>query len=208
MRLQERSKEMSSTNIDSSTIFASVVDGQVQANSTPTNTSEKTVGTNALGKDAFLQLLVTQMQYQDPLEPTADTEFISQLAQFSSLEEMQNLNNSLDALSEQVSGIQQQTFAANLVGKNVIMNIDGDYVAGLVQYMEMKDGVPYLAINEKTYCIDYLDTVVDDSYLESILNNPSGVEETDETGDSQTNDETENGEQNQDTSLEGGEQTA
>lgn len=169
---------MSKIAIDPSTVFAPIKDGKVEAGSTPTDTSQKTVGTNALGKDAFLQLLVTQMQYQDPLEPTADTEFISQLAQFSSLEEMQNLNESLDALANQLSYIQMQSFASNLVGKNVIMKIDGEYVAGKVQYVEMKDGIPYLAINEKTYAISYLDTVVDDSYLDSIINKPSDSKPT------------------------------
>ena len=170
---------MSNITIDPSTVFAPIVDGKVEAGSTPTNTSQSTVGTNALGKDAFLQLLVTQMQYQDPLEPTTDTEFISQLAQFSSLEEMQNLNESLDALANQLSYIQQQSFASNLVGKNVIMNIDGEYIAGKVQYVEMKDGVPYLAINEKTYALGYLDTVVDESYLQSIINKPADSKPTD-----------------------------
>ncbi len=65
---------MSKIAIDPSTVFAPIKDGKVEAGSTPTDTSQKTVGTNALGKDAFLQLLVTQMQYQDPLEPTANAE--------------------------------------------------------------------------------------------------------------------------------------
>lgn len=61
-----------------------------------------------LGKDAFLQLLVTQMQNQDPLNPTEDTEFISQLATFSSLEQMQNMNASM-----------QVSQASSLIGKQV-----------------------------------------------------------------------------------------
>jgi len=49
----------------------------------------------SLGKDDFLSLLVAQMQYQDPLQPTSDTEFVAQLAQFNSLEQMNALNNTM-----------------------------------------------------------------------------------------------------------------
>lgn len=51
---------------------------------------------NDLDKDAFLRLLVTQLQNQDPLSPMEDREFIAQMAQFSSLEQMQNLNKTLE----------------------------------------------------------------------------------------------------------------
>jgi len=52
-----------------------------------------------LGKDAFLQLLVTQLQHQDPTKPQADGEFLAQLAQFSSLEKLTQINESIEALS-------------------------------------------------------------------------------------------------------------
>ena len=144
---------------------AQIVDGKVVAESTPTNANAKKVGTDSLGKDAFMQLLVAQMQNQDPLEPASDTEFISQLAQFSSLEQMENLNTAM---------ANQNAFG--LVGKNVIINpgaSDGkakDSVAGYVQYVEIKDGKAYLAVNDVTYSIDDLDTVLDDRYLNSVLN--------------------------------------
>lgn len=112
-----------------------------------------------------MTLLVAQMQNQDPLNPSTDTEFISQLAQFSSLEQMQNLNTTLN---------NQNAFG--LVGKNVIINVGSskgettNTVAGYVQYVEMKEGKAYLAINEELYSIDDLYTVIDKAYLDKIIN--------------------------------------
>ncbi|MEK4228736.1 flagellar hook assembly protein FlgD [Solibacillus sp. FSL H8-0538] len=79
-------------------------------------TTEKDNG--ALGKDAFLKLLVTQLQNQDPTSPMDDKEFIAQMAQFSSLEQMQNMTLAMEALL----GSQQQTQMmsyTNFIGKEV-----------------------------------------------------------------------------------------
>ena len=61
--------------------------------------------TDALGKDAFLNLLVTQLKNQDPLNPMDDRDFIAQMAQFSSLEQMQNLNTTLTNTQSSVFAI-------------------------------------------------------------------------------------------------------
>jgi flagellar basal-body rod modification protein FlgD len=58
---------------------------------------------DTLGKDAFLRLLVTQLQHQDPTKPQADAEFIAQLAQFSSLEKLTQIADSVDALAAALS---------------------------------------------------------------------------------------------------------
>ena len=55
--------------------------------------------TDALGRDAFLQLLTTQLSHQDPLQPQGDTEFIAQLAQFSSLEQLTQMRGTLDLIA-------------------------------------------------------------------------------------------------------------
>ena len=55
---------------------------------------------SSLGRDAFLQLLVTQMQHQDPTQPKADGEFIAQLAQFSSLEQLTQMQKTLESIAK------------------------------------------------------------------------------------------------------------
>lgn len=57
---------------------------------------------NDLDKDAFLKLLTTQLANQDPLNPMEDREFIAQLAQFSSLEQMQNINKNIEIMGEEM----------------------------------------------------------------------------------------------------------
>jgi len=62
--------------------------------------ANKRVTNNALGKDDFLKLMITQMQHQDPLDPMDNTEQIAQQAQFTTLEQMQNMNKSMETLIE------------------------------------------------------------------------------------------------------------
>ncbi len=122
-----------------------------------TSATTKTPGGN-LGKDEFLQLLVCQMKNQDPLEPEKDTQFIAQLAQFSSLEQMQNLNET--ALNSQAFG---------LVGKSVVINTtsaNGNMteVSGVVDYITMKNGEAHLSVDGQLYSIDDLVEVKDSYY--------------------------------------------
>ena len=68
--------------------------------STASSSATAPVRETALGRDAFLQLLVTQLRHQDPTQPKADGEFIAQLAQFSSLEQLTQIQKTLDAMSK------------------------------------------------------------------------------------------------------------
>ncbi|MBT9175950.1 MAG: Basal-body rod modification protein FlgD [Firmicutes bacterium] len=83
-----------------------------------------------LGKEAFLKILLAQMRNQDPLNPADSTAMIAQLAQFSSLEQMQNLNNKIDQLLE----VQLLGELSGLVGRNVTFSGENDEVLqGTVQ---------------------------------------------------------------------------
>ena len=74
------------------------VTGATQTNNVATNTVAREVN-DELNRDAFLQLLVLQMQHQDPMDPVENDEMIAQLAQFSSLEQMENMNEEMGFLS-------------------------------------------------------------------------------------------------------------
>ncbi len=73
-------------------------------------------GNEAMGQDAFLKLLVAQLQHQDPLNPQENYEFVAQLAQFSSLEQSVGINARLDALAAQNQGLQNSQIVG-MVGK-------------------------------------------------------------------------------------------
>ena len=78
----------------------------------------KQTGNSELGKDAFLQLLITQLQNQDPTNPMDDREFIAQMAQFSSLEQMQNMTKAMESLLASQQQTQLMSYTT-FVGKEV-----------------------------------------------------------------------------------------
>ncbi|RKI28857.1 hypothetical protein D7V82_08040 [bacterium 1xD8-6] len=115
-----------------------------------------------LGKEDFLMLLVTQIQYQDPLEPANNTEFVAQLAQFSALEQMSNLNTTAN-----------NNTAYSLVGKEVLVRevtSTGEYneVQGRVDYVTLKNGEAYVTINGQDFAYDDIVKVIDQDYLISM----------------------------------------
>ncbi len=107
-------------------------------------TQSSTAPQKDLDKNAFLNLLVTQMQYQDPLDPVDDKQFLAQMAQFSALEQMQNLNTSTSEMK-----------ANGLIGKYAISTsyneVTGEYetTEGRVEGAKMISGEPYIIINDK-----------------------------------------------------------
>lgn len=126
---------------------------------TPKRQNTEKAKNGELGKDAFLQLLVTQMRYQDPLNPSSNTEYISQLATFSQLEQMQN-----------ISAMASSSQALGLVGKHVVVKTRSEtgvinYSSGRVDFVSMNSGKARISVNGKLYSMDELDSVIDDIYM-------------------------------------------
>ena len=119
------------------------------ANTTTANTMAGTAAKtsdpqNTLGQDAFLKILVTQMKHQDPMEPLKDTEFIGQMAQFSSLEQLTNLNKTMTNFVGSSSKNQTLANHANLIGTSVDWSyeVNGQMETGqgVVKALSSKNG--------------------------------------------------------------------
>lgn len=149
-------------------LVAPVKDGQLLANGLTAAEKKKAEAeaktskeASSMDKDSFLQLLVAQMKYQDPLEPTSNTEYIAQYAQFSQVESLQNMSQNMD--------LQR---ASSLVGQMVYVKTTDDsgvtdYVYGKVDYVTYQGNKPYLYINEKSYPLEDLETIVEPEYYEA-----------------------------------------
>ena len=116
---------------------------------TTTSGTTKSKTNNELGKDDFLQLLVTQLQHQDPLAPMEDKDFIAQMAQFTSLEQMKNMNNSV-----------QITQATSFIGKQVTWaDSQGNEMAGVVKSVKIVNGEARVLVGDQTLELKQILTV-------------------------------------------------
>lgn len=145
-------------------IIAPVEDGKLNYDYTDNSKKNGINPTGStLGYDQFLQLLCAEMQYQDPLEPTSNTDYVAQMATFSQLE-------ATLAMSETESN----SMASSLVGKQVILKVTSettgitDYVDGRVDYVMYENGEVFLSVNDGLYPLSSLDTVADGEYYEGI----------------------------------------
>lgn len=133
--------------------------------SSSTNSLATSSSKNILGKQEFLNLLVTQLRYQDPLKPMEDKEFVAQLAQFSALEQMQNLNQSFEILKAQ-SMIGRYVVATNPsdTSKTIEGRVDSIKVDGSKVYLKI-NGIEVLSDNVKevyhTYSEEVLSSILD-----------------------------------------------
>lgn len=130
---------------------------------------------NSNDSNMFLTLMLKQLQNQDPTEPTDNTAWLSQLAQYSSLEQMANMNKGLSNCMEYISSIYNdmtinseitQTLA--LIGKEVTLKDPDDpagikKISGTVSEASFEDGTGKIKVGDKYYSISYILNVKDNS---------------------------------------------
>lgn len=135
-----------STNI---TPTSSTSSGNTQSSQSAANAVTKT-----LGQDDFLKLLIAQMENQDPSQPTDDTQFIAEMAQFSSLEQMNNVATAVNTLNTNLQTMNQQqllTQGASLIGKYVKgTDAKNNSISGVVDSVTMSSGNVMLQIGSQS----------------------------------------------------------
>ena len=127
-----------------------------------TTTTQPTTGTtpvnpgSQLGKDDFLKLLVAQLANQDPSNPTDSTQWMAQLAQYSSLEQMTNVASSVGKLASSSA----LTQGVDLIGKKLTWTrADGSTGMGVVDGMTIQNGAPVLDVNGEGVTADTITSV-------------------------------------------------
>ena len=112
-----------------------------------------TQGNQNMGKDDFLKLMIAQLRYQNPMEPSKDLDFIAQTAQFSSLEQMTNLNTKVIELISS----NKQLYANTMIGRQITWTDEDDSIkSGIVSKVELNDGEPVLIANNEKVSLDWI----------------------------------------------------
>jgi flagellar basal-body rod modification protein FlgD len=113
---------------------------------------------DTLGKDQFLSILVTQLRNQDPMQPLQDKDFIAQMAQFTSVEQLMNMNTELSLLRQSMGS------ASSLIGKTIEWNEYDEagkvkLVNGVVDSIISKEGVLYATVGATSVALDYVSSI-------------------------------------------------
>jgi flagellar basal-body rod modification protein FlgD len=135
----------------------------VAQTTTQNTTATQRTTSQELGKDEFLQILAMQLSNQDPLEPMSDTDFIAQMAQFSSLEQMQALNSAFSSY---------QTYS--LMGKNVLATVSDEaggtaQIYGEVTGIVRENDTDYLQIGEYLVPQSAVSAIYDDDAMDAVI---------------------------------------
>jgi flagellar basal-body rod modification protein FlgD len=122
------------------------------------NTTTKKNDPNALGKDEFLKILITQLQNQDPTQPLQDKEFIAQMAQFTSVEQLTNISSEMKLMRQSIG------FVSGLIGKSITYSTTDSSGAsvvksGIVDSITFKDGNQYANVKGEEISLDKLSKI-------------------------------------------------
>lgn len=107
-----------------------------------------------LGKDEFLTLLIAQLSHQDPTNPMDNTEFVAQMAQFSSLEQMHNMSNGF----EKIASVMHNNDAISTIGKTVEIEMGSDKITGVVDKVVRGEN-PQVFVNGNYYSMEHINAV-------------------------------------------------
>ncbi|MDF2722987.1 MAG: flagellar hook capping protein [Paenibacillus sp.] len=112
-------------------------------------------GSNNLGKDEFLKILVTQLSNQDPTQPLQDKEFIAQMATFTSVEQLTNMAGEMKLLRQSIG------FSSGLIGKAIgwtqkDSNGESQTLSGVVDSIKIKESKQYAVVGDKEVPIDQI----------------------------------------------------
>jgi flagellar basal-body rod modification protein FlgD len=112
-------------------------------------------GSSNLDQNDFLKILITQLQHQDPTSPVEDKDFIAQMAQFSSLEQITNMSSGF----QKVSGLLQSSEASAFLGKNVEIRDGANVITGVVDKVVRGDN-PLVGVNGAFYDFAQVESVI------------------------------------------------
>ncbi|MEK3748406.1 flagellar hook capping FlgD N-terminal domain-containing protein [Paenibacillus sp. FSL E2-8871] len=106
--------------------------------------STKTTGNSVLGKDQFLKILITQLQNQDPMQPMQDKEFIAQMAQFTSVEQLMNISTQLTSMNQSLGSV------SGLIGKDITWTDTATNLpkTGNVESIVVSKGIQYAVVGK------------------------------------------------------------
>ena len=135
---------------------AAVKDGKLDYSYTDSSKKQTQATGSNLGYDQFLTLLCAEMQYQDPLQPTQNSEYVSEMATFSQVEATSNVSASVDSIQ-----------ANNLVGKYVTINTDDGQTSGIVDVVTKTDKKYQITVDGKTYSASDVVSIQDSDYAEA-----------------------------------------
>ncbi|OMF36804.1 flagellar hook capping protein [Paenibacillus sp. FSL H8-0548] len=135
--------------------------------------------TDTLGKDQFLSILVTQLRNQDPMQPLQDKDFIAQMAQFTSVEQLMNMASEITLMRQSIGS------ASSLIGKTIQWNEYNDAgsvvpVNGVVDSIISKEGILYAAVGATEVALDYVTSI---SETKTDTNPSSNDDTTSESAD-------------------------